>query len=140
MPSGSYALRRGLQAIGTLFIIVTLLFFLFRLGLPDPTAALVTQGFSPEDRALLRERFGLDRPLFEQYLLYLRNIVQGDFGTSFYYNAPVADINSRSILQGDSNARACDVMNSFKNDATCFSVFILNNILRRIICLCSPSH
>ncbi len=92
MPSGSYVLKRALQALGTLFIIVTLLFFLFRLGLPDPTAALVTQGFSPEDRALLSERFGLDRPLFEQYLLYLRNVVQGDFGTSFYYNAPVADI------------------------------------------------
>lgn len=92
MPSGAYALRRGLQAIGTLFIIVTLLFFLFRLGLPDPTAALVTEGFSPEDRELLRARFGLDRPLFEQYLRYLWNIVQGDFGTSFYYNAPVADI------------------------------------------------
>ena len=50
MPSGSYILKRALQALGTLFIIVTVLFFLFRLGLPDPTAALVTQGFSPEDR------------------------------------------------------------------------------------------
>lgn len=92
MPDGRYVLKRALQALGTLFIIVTLLFFLFRLGLPDPTAALVSQGFNPEDRAVIRERFGLDRPLIEQYVLYLRNIVQGDFGTSFYYNAPVGSI------------------------------------------------
>src|SRR5699024_9075937 len=92
MPSGRYVLKRALQALGTLFVIVTLLFFLFRLGLPDPTAALVSQGFNPEDRAVIRERFGLDRPLLEQYVLYLRNIVQGDFGTSFYYNAPVGSI------------------------------------------------
>ena len=92
MSRGNYALRRGLQAAGTLLIIATLLFLLFRLGLPDPTTALVTQGFGPEDRAVVRERFGLDRPLAEQYLLYLRNTLQGEFGTSFYYNAPVADL------------------------------------------------
>ncbi len=92
MSRGRYALVRGMQAIFTLLVIVTILFFLFRIGLPDPTAALVTQGFSPEDRAMIRERFGLDRPLIEQYLIYLRNIVQGDFGWSFYYNAPVADL------------------------------------------------
>jgi peptide/nickel transport system permease protein len=92
MNRGSYVLRRGWSALGTLLIIVTLLFFLFRLGLPDPTTALVTQGFSPEDRAVVRERFGLDRPLHEQYFIYLKNIVQGEFGTSFYYNAPVSDI------------------------------------------------
>lgn len=92
MNHGSYALRRGWSALGTLLIIVTLLFFLFRLGLPDPTTALVTQGFSPEDRAVVRERFGLDRPIYEQYFFYLKNIAQGEFGTSFYYNAPVKDI------------------------------------------------
>ncbi len=92
MSRTPYVLSRGLQALGTLLIIVTLLFFLFRLGLPDPTASLVTEGFSPADRELIRERFGLDRPLLEQYFIYLRNVVQGDFGWSFYYNAPVADV------------------------------------------------
>lgn len=89
---GSYVLQRGWQAAATLLVIVTVLFFLFRVGLPDPTAALVTQGFSPEDRAVVRERFGLDKPMIEQYLLYLKNVAQGEFGTSFYYNAPVSDL------------------------------------------------
>jgi peptide/nickel transport system permease protein len=92
MNRRTYILRRGLQALGTLLIIITILFFLFRLGLPDPTVALVTEGFSPEDRAALRERFGLDRPLHEQYFIYLGNILQGEFGTSFYYRAPVSTI------------------------------------------------
>lgn len=92
MQRRTYVLRRGVQAIGTLFVIVTMLFFLFRLGLPDPTAALVTDGLSPEDRAVIRERFGLDRPLFEQYVIYLGNVVRGEFGTSFHYKAPVAGV------------------------------------------------
>lgn len=85
-------LRRAFQAVVSLFIIATVLFFLFRLGLPDPTTALVTEGLSPEQRDAVRTRFGLDRPLWEQYLIYLGNVVQGDFGTSFHYRAPVADI------------------------------------------------
>ncbi len=92
MNRARYLLRRLLQALLALFIIATLLFFLFRLGLPDPTAALITEGLSLEEREMVRARFGLDRPLFEQYLIYLGNIVQGDFGFSFSYRAPVADI------------------------------------------------
>jgi peptide/nickel transport system permease protein len=92
MNRRTYILRRLLQTIGTLFIIVTILFFLFRLGLPDPTTALVTEGLSAEDRARISQRFGLDRPLYEQYFIYLANIVRGDFGLSFHYKAPVADI------------------------------------------------
>ena len=92
MNRARYLLRRLLQALLALFIIATLLFFLFRLGLPDPTAALITEGLSLEEREMVRARFGLDRPLFEQYLIYLGNIVQGEFGFSFSYRAPVADI------------------------------------------------
>lgn len=76
----------------TLWVILTLLFFLFRLGLPDPTVALVTEGLSLEDRAIVAERFGLDRPLHQQYLIYLRNVATGELGTSFHYKAPVAGI------------------------------------------------
>jgi peptide/nickel transport system permease protein len=92
MNRRTYVLRRGVQAIGTLLVIITIIFFLFRWGLPDPTMALVTEGFSPEDRAAVRERFGLERPVYEQYFIYLANIIRGDFGTSFYYKAPVSTI------------------------------------------------
>lgn len=92
MRSSGYLIRRFLQALLALFIIATLLFFLFRMGLPDPTAALVSEGLSPEQRAEVRKQFGLDLPLWNQYLLFLKNAAIGDFGTSFHYRAPVADI------------------------------------------------
>ncbi len=81
-----------LQMLFTLWVILTVLFFLFRLGLPDPTVALVTDGLSPEDRAIVTERFGLDRPLPAQYVIYLGNALTGEFGRSFHYNAPVTSI------------------------------------------------
>lgn len=90
--------RRLGQAVITMWIILTVLFFLFRLGLPDPTVALVSEGLSPEDRAQIAARFGLDRNIFMQYLVYLRNVVTGELGRSFHYNAPVAGIIGERFL------------------------------------------
>jgi peptide/nickel transport system permease protein len=92
MNRRNYLIRRALQALASLFIIATLLFFLFRMGLPDPTTALLAEGLSPEQREAVRQSFGLDQPLWRQYVLFLQNAVQGDFGFSFHYRAPVADI------------------------------------------------
>jgi len=87
-----------LQILVTMWVILTMLFFLFRLGLPDPTVALVTEGLSPDDRAVIAERFGLDRPLHEQYFIYLRNVATGELGTSFHYKAPVAGVVGEKFL------------------------------------------
>lgn len=91
-------LTKILQSLFTLWVILTMLFFLFRLGLPDPTVALVSEGLSPEDRALVIARFGLDRSLPEQYVIYLGNVITGEFGRSFHYNAPVATIIGERVL------------------------------------------
>lgn len=87
-----YLLKRVLQAIFSLWIIATVLFFLFRMGLPDPTSALITEGLNAEQRAAVRAQFGLEDPLWRQYVLFLTNAVQGEFGTSFSYRAPVSGI------------------------------------------------
>ncbi|MCI2394817.1 ABC transporter permease [Aliiroseovarius sediminis] len=92
MRNSGYLIRRFLQALLALFIIATLLFFLFRLGLPDPTTVLVSEGLSPEQREDVRRQFGLDLPLWNQYLIFLQNTLTGDFGTSFHYRAPVSEI------------------------------------------------
>lgn len=92
MSRRTYLIRRALQALASLFVIATLLFFLFRLGLPDPTTALVAEGLNPEQREMVRQSFGLDKPVWQQYLIFLQNAVQGNFGFSFHYRAPVADI------------------------------------------------
>ena len=92
----------------TLFVALALNFFLPRMMPGDPIAAMVSQAIG--DGAILGaedimaielqfiERFGLDRPLPMQFLIYLRNITRGDFGTSFLQHPrPVADIIGESI-------------------------------------------
>ena len=78
-----YIVRRLLTAIPTLFIIVTVAFFLIRVAPGGPF-----DGERPLEatvRANLDAAFGLDRSLPEQYLLYLRNLATGDLGPSFVY-------------------------------------------------------
>lgn len=76
-----YIVRRLLTAIPTLFVIITLAFFLIRVAPGGPFNQ--ERGLSPEIRANLEKQFGLDDPLYLQYFNYLKNVVQGDFGPSY---------------------------------------------------------
>ncbi len=98
MGKGEFILKRIVQLLLTYWVILTVLFFLFRLGLPDPTAALVVEGLSAEEQAMVQARFGLDQPLWVQYFIYLRNFLQGDFGVSFHYKAAVFPILMEKFL------------------------------------------
>ena len=53
---------------------------------------VVSPRMTPELKAILRARFGLDKPLWYQYYIYIRNVLHGDFGTSFYWQFNVFDI------------------------------------------------
>ncbi|MCO5069746.1 MAG: ABC transporter permease subunit [Rhizobiaceae bacterium] len=79
-----YVIRRFLTAIPTLFVIVTLAFFLIRVAPGGPFNQ--ERGLSPEIKANLEAQFGLDKPLWHQYLNYLNNLLHGNFGPS--YNLP----------------------------------------------------
>ena len=80
----SYLLRRGLQMLVTLFLFITAVFFLVNAQPGDVSNFFALDpNVPPETRALIQARFGLDQPLWRQYLSYLGNIVTGDFGTSF---------------------------------------------------------
>jgi oligopeptide transport system permease protein len=79
-----YVIRRLLTAIPTLFVIVTLAFFLIRVAPGGPFNQ--ERGLSPEIKANLEAQFGLDKPLWQQYLNYLNNLLHGNFGPS--YNLP----------------------------------------------------
>jgi peptide/nickel transport system permease protein len=87
-----YILRRSIEMIPVL-LGITLLAFLFMQLLPgDPIVILTGGKASPETIAALHEKFGLDKPLHIQYLLFLRNLTRGDLGTSILQRAPVTDI------------------------------------------------
>jgi len=82
----------------TILIIVTLNFFLPRLMPGDPFLYLSSEEgmeaalFSQEHREYYMQHYGLDRPVMEQYVSYLRKLLSGDMGYSIYYNEPVAAI------------------------------------------------
>ena len=74
-----YILNRVLVAILTMFILATATFFLLRLIPGDPFAG---PRVIPEIKERLRVHYGLDKPMAEQYLIYMGNILRGDFGYS----------------------------------------------------------
>ncbi|MGE3844165.1 MAG: ABC transporter permease, partial [Vicinamibacterales bacterium] len=86
---GSYLVRRLLATIPVLIGVATLVFSLLHLVPGDPAVSMLGESAAPEDVTALRERLGLDRPLLEQYVGYMRGLARGDLGTSFRYNTPV---------------------------------------------------
>jgi peptide/nickel transport system permease protein len=78
------------QSVLTLWVLATLIFFMFRLLPGDPTTALLGTGqLPPEAAAQLRREWALDDPLAVQYLRYLGNLLSGNLGLSFVYRQPV---------------------------------------------------
>lgn len=75
-----YIIKRLLMAILTVFVVATLTFFLMNAVPGGPYEA--EKAISPQARAALEAKFGLDQPLFKQYLTYMKNILHGDFGPS----------------------------------------------------------
>lgn len=80
----NYIIKYLLQIIPVLFIISFVIFVLIYLS-GDPVALMISDNASPEQIADLREALGLNRPFYIQYGIYLMNLIQGDFGTSFLY-------------------------------------------------------
>lgn len=76
-----YALRRSLTAIPTLFLIVTLSFFMMRLAPGGPFNQ--EKGLNPVIKANLERQYNLNEPLWRQYLYYLNDLVHGNLGPSY---------------------------------------------------------
>ncbi len=74
------------------FLILTVLFFLFRLAPGDPVTRMVDPMLTPEDAAHIIEQMGLDKPLITQYMIYVKNFFTGNLGFSFHYGEPVAQV------------------------------------------------
>ena len=84
-----YLLKRVLYMLLTLFLVATITFFLMKLmpGTPKTNQAKMTAS----QIEIMNKQYGLDKPIWEQYLIYIFGMFHGDFGTSFQYsNQPVA--------------------------------------------------
>ena len=86
-----YLVRRILQIIPVLLIISVIVFILVNVA-GDPTSTMLPPTASDEERDVLREALGLNKPLPEQYWIFITNAVKGDFGTSFRYRLPAVDL------------------------------------------------
>jgi peptide/nickel transport system permease protein len=87
----AYILQRGLQLIPTLLVVSVMVFAIVRLIPGDPARLLAGESATPENVAAIRQRWGLDRPMAEQYLAYLRRLFSADLGVSISSGAAVAD-------------------------------------------------
>jgi peptide/nickel transport system permease protein len=73
-------------------LVLSLTIFLFVRVTGDPATLLVEPGASDDDIAAIHQKFGLDRPLWMQYGLFMLHLARGDFGQSFYYQTPVLEL------------------------------------------------
>lgn len=86
-----YFLSRLGQTLVTLFILTIIVFGAARLT-GDPAASVLPADATEADRDFFRRQYGLDRPLPEQYLVFIGNAVRGDFGVSFRHRLPAMDM------------------------------------------------
>ena len=91
-----YIIKRLIYAVLTLFVLITLVFFMMRMLPGDPF--LGEKAISPTALANMNAKYGLDKPVFIQYLMYMGNCLKGDLGISITYNRPVMEIVSESFM------------------------------------------
>jgi peptide/nickel transport system permease protein len=100
-----YLKNRLLSAIPVVLGITIIVFLIISLIPGDPATAILGSYATPENVAKINKDLGLDKSLPERYLIWLGNIIQGDFGRSFSLNRPVIDevmerFNATLILSG----------------------------------------
>lgn len=88
----AYIARRLVQAAGVVLAVVTLVFALIHLAPGDPIYALAGESGNAAYYAEMRAHFGLDRPLPEQFLIYVSDVLRGDFGRSYVQKQPVMQV------------------------------------------------
>lgn len=110
---GPFIARRMLTLIGQVLLVATIVFLMLRLVPGDPARAILGETASEDQIEAMRGRLGIDRPIWEQYIEWLGNAVQGDLGNSI--------ISGRSI-SGDIAAR-------FSNSAELIVISVVASLI-----------
>lgn len=85
----TFIVRRLLQLIPLLLGVSLLSFFVMHLAPGDPTSLFTDPNINPLELARIRANWGLDQPIIVQYFYWLKNVLRGDFGTSYLTGQPV---------------------------------------------------
>ena len=86
-----YVLKRVLAVVPVLLGLTVIVFAIMALIPGDPAIAILGSYATPENVARLNRDLGLDKPLVQQYFIWLENLLRGDFGRSYSLNRPVLD-------------------------------------------------
>jgi peptide/nickel transport system permease protein len=88
----TYIARRLLATIPVMAVVVTFVFLLLRLTAGDPAAIIAGDYATPQQVADIRVQLGLDRPIVQQFAIWLGQIARGELGESFYFRKKVTDL------------------------------------------------
>jgi peptide/nickel transport system permease protein len=88
----AYIARRLLATIPVMTIVALFVFLLLRLTAGDPAAIIAGDNATSEQVAQIRTRLGLDRPIPQQFVIWLGRILHGDLGESFFFKKKVTDL------------------------------------------------
>jgi peptide/nickel transport system permease protein len=86
-----FIIQRLLQAV-VVMLVMSVIVFVGVYAVGNPMDILIPLEATQDVRAAIIARYGLDLPLWEQYFVFLANVVRGDFGRSFIYSMPVLDL------------------------------------------------
>ena len=89
---GKYLLKRILQAIGVIFCISLITFFVLNIVPGNPVEIMLGEQADQATIARVTHEMGLDQPIVTQYINWFTNMLHGDFGVSYFQNRPVIDI------------------------------------------------
>jgi peptide/nickel transport system permease protein len=88
----AYVIRRVLATVPVLAIVALVVFSILHLAPGDPASVIAGDQATPEQIEAIRLKLGLDRPFHEQFILWIGNVLHGDFGVSIFSNRPVASL------------------------------------------------
>jgi peptide/nickel transport system permease protein len=93
----AYILRRLLATIPVMGVVAVFVFFLLRFAPGDPAAIIAGEDATVAQIAAIRAKLGLDRPVLEQFVIWVWGMLQGDFGTSIFSNMPVTRLIAQRV-------------------------------------------
>src|SRR5256714_6656209 len=88
----AYVVKRLLATLPVMAVVAVVVFLMLRLTTGDPAAIIAGDNATSQDVAAIREKLGLDRPLAEQFVIWLGRLARGDFGESFFFKKQVSEL------------------------------------------------
>jgi len=85
----SYILRRIIAVVPVMMVVAVFVFLVLRLGSADPAAVMAGEYATDETIARIREKLGLNEPIYVQFLIWVKQLLQGDLGVSIFSQIPV---------------------------------------------------